>query len=455
MYCNQCGAKLDDSSLLCPNCGHQLPRPPEPKEESPSSPAAGDGLQAERPAEVVPPDTDPGLPVKQRSRGCGWALTAGILAGLALLIVVALGALAVYQGMQERTQLNRAASMEHYQNGLVQIAGGNLELARAEFELALQLDSKNRDAAVRLSEVSVQLANRPTPTSVLRHQTALLLYNEARDLYNKADWEGVISRLEQVQTLEPEYEAEQVASLLVEAYLKAGLKLVDEARMEEAIRQFDRALELSPGSQEVRDQKRLASLYVAGLGYWGANWQGVIDSFRVLYELKPDYKDTRQRLHDAYVAIGDALFNRGDWCAARDRYGGALAISASDQVRSRLDDSAQRCSISPLPTGTPPAKGTFVGRLLKVEDVGRPEAMMIRGYILDAQGKPVTNVRIGLSAFDWSAPPATTNSEGVFAFDGLGNPVTYTVTILDLPALPMQVKTDWSRLIWVEFRPQP
>jgi len=454
MYCNQCGAKLDDNSLLCPNCGHQLPRPSGLEEEPSPSVPGHNGPGAEQ-AQVVPPDAAPGPTPARRSSGCSCALTAGVLAGLALLIILALGALAVYQGMQERTRLNRAASMEHYQRGLEQIAAENLELARAEFELALQLDSKNRDAAVKLSEMGVLLANRPTPTSVLRHQKALLLYNEARDLYNKADWEGVISRLEQVQTLEPEYETEQVASLLVEAYFKGGLRLADESRMEEAIRYFDSALELRPGAQDVRDQKRLASLYVAGLGYWGANWQGVIDSFKVLSELKPDYKDTRQRLHDAYVAFGNALFTKGDWCSARDRYAGALAMRDSDPVRAKLDDSAQRCVTAPLPTGTPPAKGTFVGRLLKVEDVGRPEAMMIRGYVLDAQGKPVSNVKVGLSAFDWSAQPATTNSEGVFAFDGLGNPVTYTVKILDLTALPMAVRANWSQLVWVEFRPQP
>jgi len=24
MYCNECGAKLDDDALVCPNCGHQV-----------------------------------------------------------------------------------------------------------------------------------------------------------------------------------------------------------------------------------------------------------------------------------------------------------------------------------------------------------------------------------------------------------------------------------------------
>ncbi|MBM4431951.1 MAG: carboxypeptidase regulatory-like domain-containing protein [Chloroflexi bacterium] len=96
-----------------------------------------------------------------------------------------------------------------------------------------------------------------------------------------------------------------------------------------------------------------------------------------------------------------------------------------------------------------------MGRLLRVEDVGNATAMMIRGQILNAQGQPVAGVQVGLSAWDWSAPPAMTNTEGFFAFDGLGNPVTYTVTLVDLPTVPLPVKADWSKLVWVEFRPQP
>jgi len=382
-------------------------------------------------------------------------MTAGLLAGCALLLIVGLAALGIYQGLQERTRLNQATALEHYQKGIEQFNVGNYELARAELEMSTQLDPKNRDAATKLAEVNALLSNLPTPTSVVGYQMAILLYNEARDLYNKGDWEGVISRLEQVQELDPDLEHDQVISLLVEAYYKAAMKLVDESRMEEAIRYLDRALELRPASQEIRDQKRLASLYVAGLGYWDANWQGVIDSLSLLYQLKPDYKDTRQRLYDAYVAYGDALAKSSDWCGARDRYDSALAIEKSDSLKAQREDAAQKCAIAPLPAGTPPPQGTFVGRLLNVEDVGRQEAMMIRGYVRDAAGKPMAGVKVGLSAFDWSAPPATTNAEGIFAFDGLGNPVTYTVKLIDLPAVPMSVKTDWSKLVWVEFDPQP
>jgi tetratricopeptide (TPR) repeat protein len=438
MYCNECGAKADDDALVCPNCGQQL---------------LGSVESADRP---MPTPVEPELAASRpRAAGCSWAMVAGMVAGFAILVIVALALLGIYQGMQERTRLNRAAAMEHYHRGLEQMALENYELARAELELAIQLDAKIRDAATKLAEVNALLGSQATPTSALRYQTVILLYNEARQQYNQGNWEGVITKLEQVQALEPEYEREQVTTLLVEAYYKAGMRFVDENRMEEAIRYFDRALELRPAEAGIREQKRLASLYLAGLGYWGANWQGATESFSVLYQLMPDYQDTRQRLQDAYVAHADSLYENGDWCAARDRYDSALAMTFRESVKAKREDAAQRCTVAPPPPGTPPPSGTYVGRFVKVEDVGLATAMMIRGHILDQKGEPISGVRVGLSAWDWSAPPATTNEGGTFAFDGLGNPVTYTVTLLDLPSVPLPVKTDWSKLVWVEFRPQP
>jgi tetratricopeptide (TPR) repeat protein len=438
MYCNQCGAEVSKDARVCPSCGHRL--------------VAALGLEPEANLTAEPVDTpspDSG------SRGCGWAMLAGMAAGLAILVIVALALLGVYQGVQERTRLNRAAAVEHYQKGLEQLALENYELARAEFELAAQLDSSNRDAVTKLADVNALISSQPTATSAFRRQTVILLYNEARELYNRSDWEGVISKLEQVRTLDPEYEREPIVSLLVEAYNKAGLRLVEGDRMEEAIRYFDRALELQPTDATAREQKRWASLYLAGLGYWGADWLGAVESFSVLYQLKPDYKDTRQRLYDAYVAYADTLYEGGDWCAARDHYDSALALIPSEALKAKREEAEQNCAIAPGSVGTPPPSGTFVGRLSKVEDVGREEAMMIRGYVFDAECNPLPGVQVGLSAWDWSAAPATTSAVGIFAFDGLANPVTYTVTLADLPHVPLPVKADWSKLVWVEFRPQP
>ena len=376
MYCNQCGTRVEDNATVCPKCGYVLPPDLEPPAEtvpvyqepealvqSEEEPKETLPVETEVTSEALVPDTsgpdeepEPAQP-RRPIRGCGWAMLAGMLAGCAILLIFGVGLLAVYQGLQERTRLNSAAAADHYYRGLQQLAAENYELARAEFELALRLDPKNLDAETKLAEVDALISRQPTPTSAVRLQTAMVLYNEGRDLYNKGDWEGAIGKLEQVQTMAADYEPEQVIALLVDAYYKAGLRLLSEDRMEEAIRYFDRALELRPGEQAIRDEKRFASLYVAGLGYWGANWQGAIDTFNALYQLKPDYRDTAQRLRNAYVAHGDSLYAQEQWCAAQDPYDKALAMTATEELRAKRDDAAQRCTMAALPTATPSPGG--------------------------------------------------------------------------------------------------
>ena len=517
MYCNQCGTRLPDGSWICPQCGHELPesvrallvkangsaaqpasqetalraqertqsvgdqqllvpteeaRVPEPLLAA--APAGQTPAQVPAPSDATSDGTAAGLDStvsvetestegrlrgesasRARRRGCGWAMISGMLAGCALLIMLSVGALAVYQGLQERTRLNRAAATEHYQRGVEQFAAGNYELARAELEMAVALDPANRDAEAKLIEINLLVGQLPTPTSAVRRQTALLLYNEARELYNQGDWEGTVAKLEQVQSLDATYESDRVTELLFESTYKAGLKLVGESRMEEAIRHFNRALALRPSDVTVRDQKRFASLYLAATSYWGANWQGAIDTFTALYQLQPNYLDTKQRLFRAYVEFGDYLASKEQWCKARDQYNGALSYSVNAEVITKREGAELQCTQGTLPTATPAPSGAFVGRLLTVEDVGSVGAMMIRGYVKDAQGQPVANVRVGLSAFDWNASPAVTNDQGLFAFDGLGNPVTYTVTLLDLASVPLPVKAEWSKLVWVELQAQP
>jgi len=154
MYCNQCGTRVDDHATVCPKCGYELPLNLEPPAESAplhQEPEAllqaeetevQDATQAAGPVDesamfypALAEEGQEAAEPKRPIRGCGWAMLAGMLAGCAILLIVGVGLLAVYQGMQERTRLNRAAAIEHYHKGLEQFSAENYELARAEFEL--------------------------------------------------------------------------------------------------------------------------------------------------------------------------------------------------------------------------------------------------------------------------------------------------------------------------------
>ena len=76
--------------------------------------------------------------------------------------------------------------------------------------------------------------------------------------------------------------------------------------------------------------------------------------------------------------------------------------------------------------------------------------MFIRGLILDRNGGGVSGVRVQIRAWDWSAI-AVSDGNGQYAFDGLGNPVTYTLSLLDRPSIPVDVEGVWGKVTWVDF----
>ena len=76
--------------------------------------------------------------------------------------------------------------------------------------------------------------------------------------------------------------------------------------------------------------------------------------------------------------------------------------------------------------------------------------MFIRGHVYDASGAPVASTRVRIRAWDFTVL-ATTDSVGQFSFDGLANAVVFTLTLEDLPSVPLEVETAFGRLNWVVF----
>ena len=110
--------------------------------------------------------------------------------------------------------------------------------------------------------------------------------------------------------------------------------------MEEALLRWNQALEIRPDDPNVKRQQQLASLYLAGMGYWQADWEQAIDSFVALYQIQPDYKDVAQRLYDARVSYGDQLSEAEEWCGAQTQYEGALLIHEDTDLTVKRDEAA-------------------------------------------------------------------------------------------------------------------
>ncbi len=443
MQCPECGHEIRGKTLFCPNCGHKLEN-------------GAPGVPRNNGAPDIEEHTEP----KPARTGCGLSVGVLLIAALVLLGIVGLGVGGAWLGLRDRARVEERAAGEHYQKGLTYLAQGDYELAVAEFEAVFQIDPDFEDVALRLGETRRQLDAEPTPTAQLQKEVNALYLDRLREAHAAQDWPLVLSLADQLITIDAAYARVEVDQMLFDAFYNLGTQRVAEDSMTEAVRYFERALALQPGNTTVAAAKDLATLYVDGIAYWGADWERASEQFGVLYALDANYKDVRQRTFDAYLNYAELLAEAEDWCAARAQYTKAIEIvSSADLVAARqLMD--ERCragtpTVTPEETATPESEetpasqGTYVGSVVKQDDVD-PSKIFIRGTVYDRDGTGLWGTRVQIQAWDWSAI-AVTNGMGEFSFDGLSNPVTYTLTLLDVPSLPVDVPSAWGKLALVEF----
>jgi len=393
-----------------------------------------------------------------------WLWVSGIILFALLLLagIAGLGLLGVYHGLQERDRLASQAAMTHYNRGMLLMDEGVLELALAEFQEAARLAPDYEPARQKAEEVRAQLAAQPVPTSEQGLQVANALFNSARAFYLQGNWEQALAQLRELRGLDPNFHPDEVANMAFTAAYAWGLQLVEENRFQEAIAQFDLALEVRPDDPNVLGQRRLASLYLTALQSAGQPWPQVIANWEALYRLAPNYKDVVSRLSQAYMGQGEQQADQGLWCQAEASFSRAVDLFPEPALVARRDEVRQRCeqgtsapgtatgepTVPPGPSPTPVLR-RFQGRFLGSIQVPA-DRMGVGGRVVDAQGRGVPGVTVRLSTAGWSAL-ATTDQDGNYFFDGLSQPATYTLLLPDLTSTPVEVRLDWGRQAMVTF----
>ncbi len=348
-----------------------------------------------------------------------------------LVILGAVTALAVYQGLQDRAALARQNAETHYQAGLAHMRAGETDLAIAEFELALRLAPDHAEAREQLAEAQRTRAVVSTPTSEVYQAALDALFAQAVDLYNQKDLSGAAAAFEYIAALDPTYRAKDVQQYRFDCYRLQGEAFEAENRLEEAIRAYDQALRARPSAADIARRRELLALYSAGAGAAGADWGKCVEAFRQLYAVDPAFRDVAQRLYEAYVGHGDAYMGWGLWCQAQEAYAAAKEMDDNPTIRARLNDASQRCAalaeaaLTPVPTqpAEPPILSELpFGRLIFARyDDGRKtydivaldaDADQARVLVRNAN-QPATSpdgVRLAFHSTDKTAP-------GIFVMD--------------------------------------
>ena len=266
------------------------------------------------------------------------------------MVIVGIFVLGVIRGQQDGDRLTQEEAEQHYVAGLAHLENGEYELGVAELEQTLRLAPGYRDAQEKLGEAKAKLEVQATPTVEIRKQVAADLLDQAQTFYAEEKWDDVVLTLERLRALDPDYEPQAVEELLFATYYDQGLELINEGRLEEALRYLDKALELKPAQEDVLEQRKLAALYLTAISYWRADWDKAIANFYELYSIEPDYMDVIPRLYEAYVNKGDLYADQGEWCSAEDQYSLALEIQSDEAGEEKRVEANRLCAgVTPTP----------------------------------------------------------------------------------------------------------
>ena len=267
-----------------------------------------------------------------------------------------LGLLAVREGLQERAVLVQDEADDHYQKGLEHLDNQELDLAIAEFELALSINPNSPEIREELRQAQQLTQSQPTATSQTLSNAAAKMLIEAKAQLDEEDWATAAETLTDIRDLDPTYEAAEISDLIFEANYQLGLQYVDAEEIEEAQRAFEQALAERPDDPKAVVAHTKALLYLEGLLVEPVDAEQAVDNFGQLYEEDKAYLDVEQRYMQALESLGDILFEETEWCQAKEQYLAAQEIKPSRLLETKITNVTERCETDDTQTDTPEAE---------------------------------------------------------------------------------------------------
>ncbi len=272
------------------------------------------------------------------------------------------------RGLAERQATIDSQVAAYIAQGLDHAAAGQPELAAAELQQALALDPQNQQAREALDGLEITTtpavtsapsvaplllvppdSEQPTPAPDLIVLPTEQLFGQAQVAAEAGNWDEALAILEQLQALDPAYQPGAIDDLRFATLSGQAKALLADDRYEEALRIYDRALELrSDGALSA--ERDLVSLYIDALSRWRLDWEQTVQFLGQIYEIRPDFLDVRERLAVAQESWANSLGRDGQWCDAVDHYKAAVNFGAATDVASKQADAVEFCSNPPTPT---------------------------------------------------------------------------------------------------------
>ncbi len=278
----------------------------------------------------------------------------------ALGVSAAGGAVAGQRQRQiEATQTTTAEIAVQFSLGTANLQAGQYQLAAERFRWVLARAPGYPGAAEGLAQAEQQMAAGPTAIPTLLPSTTQdpeAIFAEASGYYSRQEWPSAISRLQELQLLDPRFREVEVKEMLYQSYVTLGLSYVRGDRIQEGLLLLDQAEQIRPLDDQAAGERYLATLYSTGQTYWGLNWNVVIPNFEAIVEIAPNYRDASARLWEAHVRFADQLIGAGAHCDAVPQLEAALLLRDDSVIRDKRDAAVEACANpTSIPAATPPA----------------------------------------------------------------------------------------------------
>ncbi len=330
---------------------------------------------------------------------------------IALLAPTLLG---LYFGGQQRADYMHTRAADHYRQALAYESEAYTELAIAEFQLALKFDPNYQEAADKLRALLAGpgASGTPAPNNL---SVADQLFSSAQAAIAKQQWSDAIDLLEEIRRANPDYQAAEIKTLLIQAYINGGNQAVAAGQIEQAQARFDAALALDPANVEAKSLRDRAQLYVSATHTIGSDWQSAVLDLQQLYQLDPNFYDVKQQLTNALEQYGDLALRQGASCIAAREYDQAVGLGAGSAAALKLQQANASCRqavLAPTPT---PGSGRFVATGRVDPNAPCQGSGGVTGTVRDAQGSPLAGIMIRIyNDADYKPPPFTSGADGTY-----------------------------------------
>lgn len=404
-----------------------------------------------------------------------WLCTAiTLLAGTLLLLALVLG---VRAGQQQLEIKHRQQIGLTLQRAFEAHAAGELAAARTAYEEVLVLDANNSAALNGLTQIqqlgpapltatnpitesapiaqasalpatAVPSVAAPTstalPTATTPNNDVSQVMLQAEAAYSAGRWAESVEHLLEIRRRNAAYDAAHVNELLFTAYTNLASEKDNQNKLEEALTLYDEALVLDPSATEVRQERQLIADYLEVLTYSGVDWARSTLLLRKLYTEEPDYRDIKERFHEALLSYGAQQGDDQSWCEAAKLLTEAIAIDITPGLVAERDQYQAACadpasivagatSTTTISSATPDATTTAIA------DATTPTAPTVNAVAPGALGR---------GSIIYSAADPTSGRSRIMQQSVIGG----AATILREDALQPAMRQDGQRLLFRNMR---